>query len=174
MKYTIHGPFEVRRQKTGLVDHGKEAKAVFWSEVKKIDEALPDACGCYLFAIRAGGGIKPWYVGLAAKQAFEKECFAPQKINIYNDVIAKGKGTPLLFLIAKRTPSDKFARPGKNGYKDIEYLETFMIGAVLEKNTDLMNIKKTNYLRKMCVPCLINSPKRKPTNSEKEFERVFV
>jgi hypothetical protein len=163
MKYTIHGPFQIKMNKrTGLVDRGKIAKDSFWDMIEITEEFLPSSCGCYLFAIRAAKGIKPWYVGLAAKQSFKKECFTPQKINIYNDALANRKGTPLIFLISKRTKSGRLSKPSRNGHRDIMYLETLLIGTAIEKNSELMNIKKTKNLKEMCVPCLINTPNRKP------------
>jgi hypothetical protein len=173
MRYSIHGPFELKT-KNGLVDRSKDGKNNFWAEIENTDLMLPSACGCYLFAIRAAKGIKPWYVGLAAKQSFQRECFTPQKINIYNDVLAGiKKGKPLLFLIAKKTKQDKFVKPCKNGHRDSTYLETLMIGVALEKNPELMNIKKTKFLRGMCVPCLINTPNMKPFQSEQEFNKAI-
>jgi hypothetical protein len=144
MNYSIHGPFEIKtKNNSRLVDRRASAKKAFWSTVDNEEEFLPASCGCYLFAIRASKGIKPWYVGLAAKQPFEKECFTASKINIYNDVLANGKGTPILFLVSKRTKSRKLVRPSKKSrHRATTYLETVMIGAALEKNPELMNIKK--------------------------------
>jgi hypothetical protein len=173
MKYSIHGPFEIKTKKgTDLVDHSNTAKHAFWAIVENEQALLASSCGCYLFAIRASKGIKPWYVGLAAKQPFEKECFTPQKITIYNDALAGKKGTPVLFLISKRSKGGKLAKPSKNGHHDATYLETLLIGAAIKKNPALMNIKKTKYLKQMCVPCLMNTPKRKPTLSEREFKKA--
>jgi hypothetical protein len=178
MEYSIHGPFELKRskgfknKKVG-VDYTKEAKKEFWNIVGNRVPDLPSACGCYLFAIKASKGIKPWYVGLAEKQIFQKECFGLQKINIYTTVINKcGKGTPILFLIAKRTNKGKFVNPSKNGHKDIQYLETILIGTAMEKNPNLMNIKKTKYLKEMCVPGLINT-KKKLSLSEHKFKMAI-
>lgn len=135
MKYSIHGPFKIKiAPKTGLVDRSKMAKDSFWTMVENDGPFLSSSCGCYLFAIRASKGIKPWYVGLAAKQSFEKECFTSQKINIYNDVLAQcGNGTPLLFLISKRTNRNKLVKPSKNGHRDSMFLETILIGTAIEK-----------------------------------------
>jgi len=170
MNYTIHGPFEIRKQKNGLVDNSNFAKKQFWGDVKEKNLSLPYACGCYLFGIRAAKGIKPWYVGLAGKQAFEKECFGAHKINIYNEALAGKKGKPVLFFIAKRTKKGKLAKPSKRGHQHSTYLENIMIGVALEKNPKLLNIKKTKFLKEICVPCLINTPKRKPTKSEIDFK----
>jgi hypothetical protein len=174
MNYSIHGPFELRtKHNSRLIDRSATAKKDFWSAVENEEKLLSSSSGCYLFAIRASKGIKPWYVGLAAKQPFERECFTPQKINIYNDVLANGKGTPILFLVSKRTKGGKLVRPIKKGHRATTYLETMMIGAALETNPELMNIKKTKYLRTICVPCLINTPKRKPFQSEREFKKAI-
>jgi hypothetical protein len=43
--------------------------------------------------------------------------FAPHKITIYNEALASKKGTPLLFLVAKRTKQDKFVKPSKNRHQ---------------------------------------------------------
>lgn len=180
MEYSIHGPFEIKRvknkkNKKTIVDHSKEAKKIFWDIVSEKDDSdLPSSCGCYLFAIKASKGIKPWYVGLAAKQSFEKECFTHQKINIYNDVLMKcGNGTPILFLIRKLTKKGKFVKSSKNGHKDIVFLETMLIGTAIEKNPHLMNIQKTKYLKELCVPGLINTPKKKPSHPEHEFKKAI-
>jgi hypothetical protein len=151
----------------------KFAKRFLDSRVDDDESSLSFACGCYLFAIRASKGFKPWYVGLAGKQSFQHECFAAQKINIYNDVLSNRRGTPVLFLLSKRTKGGKFVRPSSKQPRDIAYLETLMIGAALEKNSALMNIKNTKYLRLISVPGLINTPKRKPTGSEQQFKKAI-
>jgi hypothetical protein len=175
--YTIHGPFEICKKKNGLVDRSQRAQKEFWDQVQKevklADASLPSACGCYLFAIRAGKGLKPWYVGIAQKQAFRDECFAIQKINAYNDAIADRRGKPLLFLIAKRTPKGKMAKPGRNGHRDASFLEDVLIATARKRNPKLMNVKKTKFLKEMCVPCIMNTPRGHPTQSEKEFERAL-
>ena len=170
--YTIHGPFTIKK-KEGLVSRNKDVKRNFWNEVRKTEESLPSACGCYLFAIRAGKGTKPCYVGLTGKQTFEHECFASQKLNIYNEALAHKKGAPVLFLLAKRTSKGKFVKPGKNRHASSEFLETFLIGVAIDKNPELMNIQKTKFLREMCVPQLINTPRRKPTRSESKFKKAI-
>lgn len=174
MIYSIHGPFEIPiNKKNGLVDRSKSILKEFWATVDRAEASTSSSCGCYLFAIRAGKGFKPWYVGLAGKQSFQHECFSAQKINIYNDVLANRNGTPLIFLLSKRTKKGKFVKPSSKQPHDIAYLETLMIGSAIEKNAKLMNIKKTKYLRRICVPGLINTPKKKPTCSEQQFRKAI-
>jgi hypothetical protein len=160
MKFDVVGGFEIARKKNrhGLFD--KE----FWREVRSSNERIPDACGCYIFALKNGSNIVAWYVGKTEKMTFEKECFQPTKINYYNDVLADHNGTPLLFFIPRLTPSgNKFSKPTNSGYRDVEFLEKLLIGMALERNPRLMNIKNTTLLREMVVPGVMNSPQARPT-----------
>src|SRR5690348_8916622 len=102
----------------GMVDKAPNAvgaKGRFWTTVESTREDLSRAVGCYVFCI----GKKPYYVGLAEKQGFRRECFQPTKINAYNYAMKK-KGKPYLVLVAKLTGTEKFAKPGKNGHKSIQ------------------------------------------------------
>ncbi|MBN2269892.1 MAG: hypothetical protein JXN61_04715 [Sedimentisphaerales bacterium] len=173
MNYTIYGPFTIQKQPNGLIARGHSARSTFWSGVEEEVESLPSACGCYVFAIRAARGVKPWYVGKAVKQSFEKECLNLHQLTTYNEVIAKRKGTPLLFLIAKKTKKGKFSKPGRAHQKNIDFLETVLIGAALDKNPKLMNIQKTKFLKRMCVPGFMNTPRRRATKAESEFRKVI-
>jgi hypothetical protein len=110
---------------------------------------------------------------VAEKQSFKNECFSAHKLNAYNDAVANKKGTPVLFLIAKRTKQNKLSKPSKKRHPSSKFLESMLIGAALDKNPNLMNIQKTKFMREMSVPCLINSPKRRPTGPESEFREAI-
>jgi len=172
MKYSVHGPFKIARH-SGNVDRNPKVKREFWERVAKEDSCLPAGCGCYLFAVQAGRGIKPWYIGMAEKQSFENECFSSHKLNIYNDVLAKGTGTPIIFLIAKRTKKNKLAHPSKRRHPSSKFLESMLIGIALDRNTNLMNIHKTKFAKEMTVPGLINSPEGAPTRAESKFKKAM-
>ena len=159
MKFYVH-LFEIDRKPNRHGIFGKE----FWSKVAAEDEDLPGACGCYLFALQNGNNIVPWYVGKTEKRTFEKECCGATQINYYNEILVDHNGTPGLFLLPRLTGSgEKFAKPSKNGHRDIDFLETMLIGMALEKNPELLNVKKTALLREMKVPGVINSPQARPT-----------
>ena len=99
MNFVPHSAIEIPRQINGLIAADKESLSSFWSLVEsEHEEGISGSIGCYIFSIRAGKGILPWYVGLAEKQSFRKECFTSHKLNHYNNAIAKRKGTPLLTL----------------------------------------------------------------------------
>ena len=76
----------------------------FWSEAKEeTGYDLQNGRGCYLYVVRAGKGITPWYVG-QSKGPFSREVFAANKQEHYNSVHdSYQKGTSRLFLIARFT-----------------------------------------------------------------------
>ncbi len=74
-----HGPFEVPILSGGL---DKSREGAFWRKVEESEPGLPAAVGCYIFAIRAGRGVRPWYVG-KTEAAFKKEVFQDHKFRLY-------------------------------------------------------------------------------------------
>ncbi|MBM4038681.1 MAG: hypothetical protein FJ290_09215 [Planctomycetes bacterium] len=148
----------VLRDAKGLVERSA-AKRRFRADADRDEPGLPWAIGCYVFGTRAGRGIKPWYVGLASSQPFQTECFALHKITIYDRAVAGRKGNPILFLLARRTPTGRFAKPSDNKLEDLTFLETFLKGIAFRKNKGLMNVAGTKRLRMMEVPGLLNSPR---------------
>ena len=172
MRYEVFGPFTIPRKPNGLVDRRAAAQRDFWDNVvASADGGLPEACGCYVFAVRAAKGIVPWYIGLTEKRTFRKECLGAHQAGIYNDVLAaKEKGRPLLYLLAKRTPTGRLVKPSKNKQADIQFLETYLIGHGLNKNSKLLNQKKTKFLKSMQVPGVLNSNKGRPGKPAKSLQ----
>lgn len=149
-------------------------QAEFWDRVDSgVEDGLSGAIGCYIFSIRAGKGVLPWYVGLAIKQSFRRECFTSHKLVHYSNAIAGRKGTPLLTLIPKYTPSGKLVRPTGSSHRDVEFLEAMLISNCLRRNKDLSNKKDTKFLREMVVPGLLNTPKGKEPFSTASF-RILI
>ncbi len=174
MNFRPHKALTIPKQANGLVASDKTSLNIFWEQ---LDDALGDelsaGIGCYIFSIRAGKGVLPWYVGLAEKQSFRKECFTHHKITHYNNAIAARKGTPLLTLVAKYTPGGKLVRPTGGGHRDVQHLETMLIGNCLGRNDKLLNVKDTKLLREMVVPGLLNSPKGKPSATVRAFKSLI-
>jgi hypothetical protein len=66
MKFDVAGPFEIPRfGKKRIIT--KESLRQLKQLVESHQEGLSDACGCYVFALRAGKGWTPHYVGQACK-----------------------------------------------------------------------------------------------------------
>jgi hypothetical protein len=153
-KYRVFGPFEIPRDRT-LVD--SHAKKKFWGDVEQGHTRLSNAVGCYIFAIRAAKGSRPWYVGKTEKSSFKGEAWTPHKLNLYNEALHRTeKGKPLLYFIARNTKGGKFAKPRKGGIGDIRALENLLIGTCLLRNSKLLNAKQTKHLRGIAVPGYMN------------------
>jgi hypothetical protein len=174
MIFFPHTSIEIQKHSNGLIASDKESLALFWSRVDdELEEGISGAIGCYVFSIRAGKGALPWYVGLAEKQSFRKECFTSHKLNHYNNAIANRKGTPLLTLIAKYNPSQKLVTPTGNGHRDIQFLEAMLISTCLGRNAELFNVRDTKLLREMVVPGLINTSQGKAAASVSDFKALI-
>ncbi len=172
MNFKIYGPFEIPtmggNRKYLMLD--KELPT-FWQNIKTEYPALENGCGCYVFGMRSGGGIKPWYVGKSQKQSFFKEVFTPHKKSIYKDIIPREHGTPVIFLVAKLTKGNKFSKPGES-HNEIDFLENMLIVDALKKNRELMNLKKTKFAKDLIVASYFNCTKKK-NSSEKNFNLMF-
>jgi hypothetical protein len=75
----------------------------------------------------------------------------------YNYSLQEVGGEPKLHLIAKLTPSGRFASPSAGGHKDIRFLEALLIGMALNQNEHLQNIRGTKFLREMRVPGILRT-----------------
>ena len=158
MNFFPHTPLEIPRQANGLIAADKESLREFWDYAEvAVEDGISGGIGCYIFSIRAGRGALPWYVGLAEKQSFRKECFTSHKLVHYNNAVAARRGTPVLTLVAKYTPGDKLLNPTGNEHKDIQFLETVLISYRLSRNLDLYNTRDTKMIREMVVPGLLKA-----------------
>jgi hypothetical protein len=132
--FKIYGPYRIP------VENGVQARYIktgcphFWEQ--ETTGRLVNECGCYLFALRAGKGFRPIYVGRATK-GFRKECFAHHKIAAhYGPALCNSTcGTPVLFLVVLRQ------KKGLTNKKAIAKVERFLIQTAMKKNPDLSNVK---------------------------------
>ena len=173
MNFFPHASVQIPRRGNGLIDADKLSLASFWTDVEEQQEGLSSAIGCYIFSIRAGKGVLPWYVGMAEKQSFRKECFQSHKLVHYNNAVAKRRGTPLLTLIAKYNPNERLTTPNGKQHRDIQFLETMLISSCLARNAGLYNIKDTKFVREMILPGLLNPGPWKREASVKEFKMIL-
>ena len=172
MFYETYGEFEVpyKAGKGGKIVF-KEGLNKFWNDLDEKHRSLSIGRGCYIFAIRASKGMKPWYVG-QTKKTFRDECFQPTKLNHYNNVLSNtAKGTPVLILVARHTPKGKFSK--NLNVKEADFVEQLFITHALSKNNDLMNKKDTRFLRDLQIPGVLNSPKGKPSVGAKLLKSLL-
>ncbi len=151
MRYGVYGPFEVMRN-GNVISRERKDKNDFWKRVENKENGLSYACGCYIMVLRN----KAWYIGMAEKQSFRHECFAAHKIVQYDTALNEVCGVPYLILLAKLTPTERFASPSENGHRDIQLLEKLLTGSAIVRNPDLCNVKDTKLLREMNVPGFLN------------------
>lgn len=131
----------------------------FWKQVQDQEEldgfdrnALRDAIGCYLFVMKRGEKLVPWYVGKTnAKTGFYREVFTRHKCDHFS--IAKQakpgwKSQMMLFPLI--TGSGRFSKAYTADKPVIEWMERTLIGMALAKNSELYNKRDTLKL-KTCI-----------------------
>ncbi|WP_400768750.1 hypothetical protein [Methylosinus sporium] len=157
MNFDVLGPFVITRHgPKNLIS--KQSFIDLREEVEKKRIGLSNACGCYVFAMRAGKGITPFYAGQACATPLIGEAMNPSNIAKYNDVPHR-KGNPVMFLLPMVTPTGKLRKRPTNGkpLRSIDFLEEWLIATCLIKNPNLINNKKTKILRNIHVTGILNA-----------------
>jgi hypothetical protein len=157
MNYDVYGPFEI--SKTGK-DFAGDAIKEFWETVEDYDEGLSYAVGIYIFSIRHGETYTPWYVGKTnAKLGFRGEVFQTHKLDHYLTTTQQKRGCPIVHLIPKIEPvRGNFANQSDKAEREIDALETALIGMALRANPKVRNEKKTWFIRNCYVPGVLGKP----------------
>lgn len=156
--YENYGPFPMPVDEHGNLRIGdRDLSKAFFRCTDETAPGLAKACGCYVFAMRSARATTPWYVGKADKTAFGTECFNDRNMRTYFNHTRDRKGSPFLFLIARMTPTGRFAKPYPSGTADVDFVESYLIGVALRRNPDLLNVKKTRLYRDLKVPGCINA-----------------
>lgn len=162
MRFDVAGPFIIERhgKKKNIT---KESLQHLRDQLEEWREGLSEACGCYVFAKRAGNGITPWYVGQACIRPMFKEALNSDNIGKYNTVL-DDRGTPLLFVLPALTPTGKLRKNPDNGkLPSLNFLERWLISVALEKNPNLINNKETMFLRRLRVTGIFNATRGEST-----------
>ena len=170
MKYNIYGPFEIplgRGEFKRRID--KEDIEEFWNGV---DPGINNACGIYVFSIKTNKKEKPWYVGKAQKQSFEKECFTPHKLLNYHESLEKSKGTPMMYFVARVTGKGRFSKPtlSNQGHKHIDFVERSFLEMAYFKNNNIRNNKGTQRPDKLVVEGFYNNNDRRKKSVKQLYE----
>jgi len=155
-QFTCHGPFEIPTVKLAAARSiaGPEIMA-FWSQ----NASYSPRVGCYIFGMRAGKGITPWYVGKATK-SFGQEAFSSDKLTRYLHVLADyQRGKPVIFFVAY--PAGK---KGTTNFRHIAALEKFLIQSAAIANPFLKNINHATAPN-WGIAGVLRSATKKPTNS---------
>ena len=128
-------PCDVDGKKKCILDQNVKE---FWNDT--IAQQMEKKQGCYIFALKAGHGYTPWYIGKTTK-TFKQESFALHKIKKYNECLWGGKkGTPVMFFIA--LPGHRNKVPALV----IKDIEKFLIQSAALKNPNILNSHHTKNL----------------------------
>ena len=134
------------------------------------DDDLSAAIGCYVFCIRHGKNIKPWYVGMTVnKKGFKEEVFAQHKRAVLKS-LCKRRGSVCLFLFPLLTETDRFAK-GRSNRSTIMWLEGTLMGMAFSRNPEIVNIRGLNYRKNVDVFGLLGSRKPGRPHSEVKYVR---
>jgi len=125
----VEGPYEVKFQSNARGT--KRIEAADGREFFEEWEGLAGHCGCYIFAIRSGRGIRAAYVGKATK-GFGREVFAVDKLQKYNTALnIWDHGSPVLLFVVM---------PGRStSSKVITDVEEYLIRSVKRACPDILN-----------------------------------
>lgn len=174
MKFENFGPFVMPRDTHGdFITSLETSRALLGETIRGEPVALSEARGCYVFAMRSARGTTPWYVGKASKTTFSKECFNHKNRSTFQSVTKDHRGTPLLYLIALMTPTNKFAGTYENTNRHIDYVEKFLITAAYVRNPKLINIKIVALYRDLIVPGIINSERAPNSEATESLKKTL-
>ena len=159
MNYDIFGPYALPKKtaaKGKVLDLSAKSLRPFWEAIEENEGIdLRNGRGCYLFAHKAGGGFKPWYVG-QSKGPFAKEVFTPKNKGHYSEVYSDlGAATPVIFLIARLTTGGGLSERSLSS-KEVDFIEQKLIGLALAKNPDLINVANTRHHKGLVIPGIHN------------------
>ena len=164
VRFIVNGPFVVEKKKAGtrhnnswIIDEDKittfkaNAKHKIFSEKK----------GCYIFAVKAGKGSVPIYVGRSNKNLlFEAfSCDKIRKVNKYLEDCSRAK-ILIYFIVIEGS-----------GNKNIDDCESYLIDLAKNANPDLVNQRKVK--RWSIEGIRGESNLGKPTNSVRQLKKCL-
>ncbi len=124
--------------------------------------------GVYVFALKAGKGYTPWYVGKTnGRKGMLQECMTDNKVNKYNAAMRLSNGTPFMFFVVPPGNRRIAASPVT---KDMERQLT---QDALAKNSALLNTHNTKNLPKWTIKGVIRSDVGRPTKLEAAFRKAM-
>ena len=173
MHFESYGEFDLDRAFYEL-KKGKASRTKFIKELDEFKEGLSRAIGCYVFCLKHGVKITPWYVGKTTK-SFALEALHDRKLDKYGEAIRDNKRhIPCMLFFPKMTPKDKFSKTENKQNLEIDWLETNLISIALKKNTDLINTSKTRMVRDIYVRGILGvQQKGQPTDDIKKIKKIF-
>ncbi len=162
----VEGPFEISYSGSAKSKRiNRDGAREFWNDPAK--DYLRKKKGCYIFALRAGRGATPYYVGKASK-GFKQEVMTSHKIVHYNDALhERGGGTPVMYFVCPLGNKNKVATT------DLNHMEKDLIQYAHSKNPNLTNVQNTKNLPEWSIRGVIRSSKGKPSAAAAGFRTMM-
>jgi hypothetical protein len=112
--------------------------------------------------------MRPWYVGMTVVAAgFKGEAFQPHKVDLYNECLSKRRGTAHIFFLPLCLQENyKFSKNKSQHKKEMQWLETTLMGFAYRQNSNVSNVRRMYYLRNVEVSGLLG--KRRPGRPSRE------
>ena len=130
-KFVVRGPLVVPTDGPSGSRHlDRTSLRSFWAGEAS---EYADDIGCYVFALRRGGGSTPIYVGRTSR-SFKAECFTDRNYRLLHMAMSGQRGTLMLYLV-----SYVRSRGRVNG-RAIGDVERFLVESAIEKNPSLANL----------------------------------
>jgi len=180
-KFKVYGPFPLKMSDDGsrlLHSDANTVKKDFVAKTaKRTDKSgkpLSDACGCYVFVIRASGTL-PWYVGKTENSTFSGRCMNPGQLRKFEEALrGRERGVPELYLLPQMTNGGKFVTSSKAQKPSIKNLEKLLITLGVWRNNEILNRSDAQKFRDLEVDGFFNSKQLgRPKKSEKQLRDVF-
>jgi hypothetical protein len=171
--FDVAGPFNIAASNRTCAAGQSE----IWKAADEYDQGLSKAIGCYLFCLKHGESLKPWYVGMTvARSGFKGEVFQAHKLQIYNEILSQSTvKRPVLFLFPLWTSANRFSRAYASSRPKIAWLERTLMGMAYAQNPDLSNIRDMVKLRTIAVSGLLG-PKQpgRQTSGVKQVRKALT
>lgn len=154
MYFRPFGPFDLTAT---LAEENRYWRRDFWEIVDRECQGLSGSNGVYIFSLKYSSNFRPWYVGKTCSSAgFAGEVFQGHKMNHYYSASEQRRGRPFLHLIARvEEARGNFCSWSDRTSKQVEDLETYLIGMAVAANPDLRNNKKTSFFRDLDIEGVI-------------------
>lgn len=145
---------------------------------RTIDDESPgltNACGCYVFAVRAAKGYRPIYIGQTKKAKLFDEAFVDRNVNLLNNELTNGmkKGNLTLFLLPVMTPGGKYGKQD-SAPRTIDFVEQWLIGEAFRKNAELINVQHTAFLNNLHIVGVFNAKKGESNSASRELRKAII
>ncbi|WP_156629564.1 hypothetical protein [Methylobacterium sp. Leaf85] len=170
--FDTYGPYEINHENRDC----HVSQLSFWRDIGSVYEGLSGAIGCYVFGIRYGHKIRPWYVGMTvAKDGFKGEIFQKHKTDIYTECMGKQRGAPVMFLLPLiQDNTGKYSQARSSKKKDIAWLEITLMGFAFRQNPEISNVRDMNFLRNIEVLGLLGTRRGRPFREAQEIRRTLL